>query len=219
MGYTHGRKWKEREVEEEIKKVIDELGLKRFPTKREIEEFYGNKELSNKIVRGGGSRYYASLFGLELVHTESEFGNFYEEYAIDDIFKNTGFLSSHMKPRYPYDLLTNGNIKVDVKTSRKLENKNPAFPYYSFNLEKREPTCDLFIFYCLDKECNIDRTIIIPSCIISGKTQIGMGGLTKWEVYEGKWDYFEKYNEFYLDLLSTKKEIGKRRSQKEVQEK
>lgn len=117
-----------------------------------------------------------------------------------------------MKPRYPYDLLTNGNIKVDVKTSRKLDRKNSAFPYYSFNLEKREPTCDIFIFYCLDVDCNIDRTVIIPSCIISGKTQIGMGGLTKWEAYEDKWDYFDKYNEFYLDVLKTKKEIRKRRS-------
>ena len=217
MGYTHGRKWQDGDVEKEIMMVVNHLGINRFPTKKEIEDFYGNKSLSNKISKGNGSRYYASLLGLQMTKSESEFGNFYEEYAIDDISKNTGFLSVHMKPRYPYDLLTNGNIKVDVKTSRILDRKNSAFPYYSFNLEKREPTCDLFIFYCLDKECDINRTMIMPSCIISGKTQIGMGGLSKWEAYEDKWDYFEKYNEFYLDILKTKKEIGKRRSKKEEQ--
>lgn len=216
MGYTHGRKWQDGDVEKEIMMVVNHLGIDRFPTKKEIEDFFGNKSLSNKISKSGGSRHYASLLGFELSNSESEFGNYYEEYAIDDIFRNTGFTSVHMDMRYPYDLLTNGNIKVDIKSSRIIERRNSSFPYYSFNLEKREPTCDLFIFYCLNAECAIERTVIIPSCIISGKTQIGMGGLSKWEVYEDKWDYFEQYNNFYLDVLKTRKEIGKRRSKRRL---
>lgn len=215
MGYTHGRKWQDGDVEKEIMMVVNHLGIDRFPTKKEIEDFFGNKSLSNKISKSGGSRHYASLLGLELSNSESEFGNFYEEYAIDDIYNNTGLPGIHMEARYPYDILVNGNIKVDIKASRKLYNKNSAFPYYSFNLEKRDPTCDLYIFYCLNNKCDIDRTVIIPSCIISGKTQIGMGGLSKWEAYENKWNYFEQYNKFYSDILKTRKEIMKRRTKRE----
>lgn len=215
MGYTHGRKWEDGDVEKEIMMVVKHLGIDRFPTKKEIEDFFGNKSLSNKISRGGGSRRYASLLGLELSNSESEFGNFYEEYAIDDIYNNTGLSGVHMETRYPYDILVNGNIKVDVKASRRLYHKNSALPYYSFNLEKRDPTCDLFIFYCLNNKCDIDRTVIIPSCIVSGKTQIGMGGLSKWEAYENKWNYFEQYNKFYSDILKTRKEIMKRRTKRE----
>lgn len=91
MGYTHGRKWEDGDVENEIMNVVKHLGIDRFPTKKEMEDFYGNKSLSNKVSKGNGSRYYASLLGLPLVNSESEFGNFYEEYAIDDIYRNTGF--------------------------------------------------------------------------------------------------------------------------------
>lgn len=215
MGYAHGRKWKDGEVEEAIMNIVKTLKLDHFPTKKEMIDFYGDRALSNKVSKGGGSRYYAELLNLKLVSCESEFGNFYEEFAIDDIAQNTGLRSIHTDIRYPYDILTDGNIKVDVKSSKKIKRKNTAFPYYSFNLEKREPTCDLFIFYCLDDECEIERTVIIPSCILSGKTQVGMGGLSKWDAYKDKWDYFKMYDEFYKTVESTSIYLPKRRSNKE----
>ena len=115
MGYTHGRKWNDGDVEHEIMNIVNTLKLDHFPTKSEMEDFYGNKSLSNKVSRSGGSRYYADLLKLKIVSCESEFGNFYEEFAIDDIFEHTGLLSLHTNIRYPYDILTDGNIKVDVK--------------------------------------------------------------------------------------------------------
>lgn len=214
MGYAHGRKWKDGEVEQDIMKIVDTNKLDHFPTKQEMNDFYGNKALSNKVSRSGGSRYYAGLLNLKIVSCESDFGNFYEEFAIDDIRENTGFDSIHTDVKYPYDILTSGNIKVDVKASKKIKRKNSAFPYHSFNLEKREPTCDLFIFYCLDDDCQISKTIIVPSCILAGKTQVGMGGLSKWEAYENKWEYFSMYDEFYKKVKSTEINIAKRRSLK-----
>lgn len=212
MGYTHGREWTDEDVKNDIMNIVNTLKLDYFPSKREIIDFYGNYSLASKISRSGGSRYYADLLNLKIAPTESDFGNFYEDYAIDDIAQNTGFKSIHTDVKYPYDILTNGNIKVDVKASKKIKRNNSAFPYYSFNLEKREPTCDLFIFYCLDDECEIERTVIIPSCILSGKTQLGMGGLSKWEVYEDKWNYFKMYDDFYKSVESTQINILRRRS-------
>jgi len=214
MGHVNGRKWSEGEVEKEIMEIVNSKHLNYFPTKREMIEFYGNRSLSNKVSKSGGSRYYADLLNLKMVSCESDFGNFYEDFAIDDIVENTGLRSVHTDVKYPYDILTNGNIKVDVKVSKKLTRKNSAFPFYSFNLEKREPTCDLFIFYCLDEDCEIERTAIIPSCILAGKTQIGMGGLSKWEVYEDKWNYFKMYDDFYKQVQATELNISKRRSAK-----
>lgn len=212
MGYAHGRKWKDGDVENAIMNIVNTLKLDHFPTKSEMIDFYGDMALSNKVSKSGGSRYYASLINLEIASNESDFGNFYEEFAIDDIFEKTGFASVHTDVKYPYDLLTNGNIKVDVKSSKKIKPKNSSFPYHSFNLEKREPTCDIFVFYCLDYECDIERTVIIPSCILAGKTQVGMGGLSKWDAYADRWDYFKMYGDFYNKVKSTSILLPKRRS-------
>lgn len=212
MGYTHGRKWNDGDVESEIMNIVNTMKLDHFPTKKEMENFYGNKALSNKVSKSGGSRYYAGLLNLKIVSCESEFGNFYEEFAIDDIFEHTGMQSVHTNARYPYDILTDGNIKVDVKSSQKLKRKKSAFPYYSFNLEKREPTCDIYIFYCMNDDLHIEKTIIIPSCILSGKTQVGMGGLSKWDVYSDKWEYFEMYRRFYNNVKGTAIDVRRRRS-------
>lgn len=212
MGYTHGRKWSEDEVRKEIMNIVETLNLKHFPTKSQIINFYGNNSLANKISRSGGSRYYADLLKLEIVNCESEFGNFFEELAIDEILENTGFSSLHTNVRYPYDLLTNGNIKVDVKASKKVKNKNANFPYHSFNLEKREPTCDIFVFYCLDEDMEIEKRVIVPSCLLSGKTQVGIGGLSKWDAYIDKWEYFDMYNKFYDSVKSTAIKLPRRRS-------
>ena len=68
------------------------------------------------------------------------------------------------------------------------------------------------MLYCLDNDCFIERTIIVPSCIVAGKTQIGVGGLSKWEAYEDRWDYFNMYDEFYKEIRNTEIIIQKRRS-------
>ena len=212
MGYTHGKKWKDGEVEETLLEIVNTLKLDHFPTKREMIDFYGNNSLAQKVTRTGGSKYYAERLNLKIVDCESEFGSYFEELAIDEILFNTGFSSLHTNIRYPYDILTNGNIKIDVKASKKVKNKNVNLPYHSFNLEKREPTCDIFIFYCLDDDLKIEKRIIIPSCLLAGKTQIGIGGLSKWDAYIDKWEYLDLYNRFYESIKETAIILPRRRS-------
>lgn len=215
MGYVHGREWKDGDVEKDILKMVKSLNLDRFPTKKEMIDFYGNGSLASKISRTGGSKYYASLLNLKIKDCESEFGGFYEDYTIDNIREHTGLSSVQMDVKYPYDILTDGNIKVDVKSSKKLYKQAQAMPYFTFNLEKKNPTCDIFVFYCLDDELFIDKTIIVPSCLIAGKTQVGMGGLSKWDAYSDRWDYFKMYSDFYKNIKSTEIIIPKRRSKPE----
>lgn len=185
----------------EIKRIINALELDRFPTHSEMVEYFGNKSLTNKISKSGGTKYWAKLLGYDVKDCESEMGDRFEVYSIQDILDHTGLPSYKNKIGYPYDITTNRHIKVDIKSSAIIEN-NVGYEYHSFNLEKREPTCDIYILYCIDDLDNIYKTYIIPSCHVYGQTQIGISakGVSKWNKYQNKWDIFDTYNNFYNKL-------------------
>ena len=186
----------------EIERVVKSLELDRFPTHSEMTEYYGNKALTNKISKSGGTKYWAKLLGYEVKDCESEFGDYFERYSIEDILTHTGLKSYKNKVGYPYDVTTNKHIKVDVKSSTIIEN-NRGYEYHSFNLEKKEPTCDIYILYCVDDTNKIYKKYIIPSCHVYGQTQIGISafGKSKWDKYRNNWDVFNVYNDFYSKLV------------------
>lgn len=77
-------------VASEINRVIQSLELDRFPTHSEIEKFNENKSLTVKISKSGGTKYLASKLGYVVKNCESEFGDYFERYTINDIHKHTG---------------------------------------------------------------------------------------------------------------------------------
>ena len=199
MGYSHGRKWTDENTESAIMRVVEHLGISTFPTHSEINNFYGNSSLTNHMSKIGGTRKWAEKLGLPIKRCESEFGNDYELFAIKEIQNHVGLIAKQTKPRYPYDLLVDESIKVDVKVSYPFQNNCGAYAN-TFNLEKKDPTCDIFILYCLDLEGEIRKTLIIPSCVVAGKTQIGSGNDSKWVLYKDKWEYFIEYSAFINSL-------------------
>ena len=199
MGYSHGKMWSEDDIKDAIMTIVNERKMETFPSKSEIIEFYGNSSLANRISKRGGTRRWAKEVNLPIKKSESEFGDKYEKYAIQDIAKHTGLIATQMKPRYPYDIAVDGNIKVDIKASRMLFNRN-GFGFNTFNLEKSNPTCDIYILYCLNSDGTPCKTIIIPSCLALGKTQIGVGGESKWDVYKDNWNVLLRYKDFYSSL-------------------
>lgn len=203
IGHSHGTNWTNELVISEIERVIKSLELDRFPTHSEMIEYYGNKSLTNKISKSGGTKYWAELLGYGVKECESEFGDYFERYAIKDILDNTKLESFKNKVGYPYDITTNKHIKVDIKSSTVIENNN-GYKFHSFNLEKKQPTCDIYILYCVDEENKVYKTYVIPSCHVYGQTQIGISafGNSKWDKYRNKWDIFTTYNEFYQKLVS-----------------
>lgn len=176
--------------------------MDRFPTHSEMTEYYGNKALTNKISKSGGTKYWAKLLGYDVKDCESEFGDYFERYSIEDILTHTGLKSYKNKVGYPYDVTTNKHIKIDVKSSTIIEN-NRGYEYHSFNLEKKEPTCDIYILYCVDTTNKIYKTYVIPSCHVYGQTQIGISafGKSKWDKYKDNWSVFDVYNDFYNKLV------------------
>lgn len=196
LGYTHGIKWTDELIEKEILDVVKKLKLDHFPTHSEIIKATGNKSLAVKISRYKGTVFWAEKLNLPIKYSETSFGNKYEIMAINDIFEFTGLHSVQTSVRHPYDLLTDNSVKIDVKVSKEFTN-NCGVRYFTFNLEKREPTCDIFILYCLNDDESIKKTLIIPACSLLGQTQVGVGENSKWDYYSEKWDFIKQYGAFF----------------------
>ena len=198
MGYAHGKKWTEEIIISEISNIIKKFNMDTFPTHKEIKDYMGNSKLTCAISKHGGTNYFAEKMGINTKDCESKFGEKYELLTIEKI-SELGFVCKKTNPRFPYDILVENNIKIDVKVSKQILTNCNTWQN-SFNLEKKEPTCDIFIMYCLDKDENYIKTVVIPSCILSGQTQVGIGNISKYNKYIDKWDIINKYYQFYNNM-------------------
>ena len=188
------KKWECGEIENEIKKAVEKAKLKTFPTHSQIKEITGSYSLSNAIRRNGGTAYWAQKMNLDMKSSESKTGLDYELKCIS-ILTGKGYECDKMRERYPYDLTVNKHIKIDVKSGKLYNGKSGNF--YTFNLEKSNPTCDIFICFCVEKS----KIYVIPSCALYGITQLSIGEHhSKYDKYIDRWDIIRKYDEFYKEL-------------------
>jgi len=198
MGHSHGIKWNDELIKESIESVMEKVGIKTMPTQSMTEEVIGNSSLNNAISRNGGFIFWANKLGIEHMGIETTLGRDFETYCAMTIQQKFDFDVEQMAPRYPYDLLVNKNIKIDVKVSKMYNNRITMF---TFNLEKQYPTCDLFVAYCIDDDKNIIKTYVIPSKVLSGNTQLSVGvSRSKYDIYLDNWGLLLKYNKFYNSI-------------------
>ena len=179
--------------------MIDKSGMNTMPTHSEIKEFFGDNALVCAMSKRNGTKHYAKLLGMEIKECESKFGDQLEDYCILQIQEKLGLDGEKTKPRYPYDILVNRNVKVDVKASRLFNNYGNA-KYYTFNLEKKEQTCDIFVFYCINQNNEIEKTLVIPSIVLSGKNQLAVGKSSMYDKYIDQWRFISDYNKFMTEL-------------------
>lgn len=200
MGYAHGIEWTDEKVIDAIQEIMDKLDLKTFPTKTEIKSYFHNTSLQDRIARTGGVRYWAERLNLPIKDCETKTGELFEQHCLCYL-EELGYNVCTMKSRYPYDLSVNNNIKVDVKSGYMFHNYGNG-EYFTFNLEKSYPTCDIFVVYCLNDDKSIAKTFVIPSVFLFGKTQLALGkNKSKYDKFIDRWDYFEKYDKFYSNLI------------------
>ena len=173
-------RWSDDSIKEALQYMISKTGQSTLPTYEEIRQFYGNYKLSNAMRRNGGPAKFAKELGLEVKDCESQLVFNYEDYFIDEMVKS-GHICTHvniLKDAYPYDVLVDNAVKVDVKVSRKFGNYGGS-PYYTFNLEKNNQTCDVYACYCIeeDKDNNayVSKFYTIPASVLSGKRQLSIG--------------------------------------------
>lgn len=206
-----GKTWTDTEIYNAVMDLVKDTGQSHFPTHKQMDEYYGGYGLSVAISRQGGIRRWSKVVGLPPAKCQNtEFGDKYELKAIEDIKQETGLDSILAPVRFPYDIYTDNTVKVDVKASRPMKGRN--FDVWSFNLEKKIPTCDLFIFYCITGKHEIAKRVIIPACVMSGIKQVGIGSKSKYDNYIERWDLINDYARFQKDMSKRIMLIPKRRT-------
>jgi hypothetical protein len=197
LGYVHGIKWTDEKIEKEIKRVMYALHINRMPSRSEIEEVLKDSALTNKIGKLGGFQYWANKLGLETKESETSTGKEFEEKAIG-ILESRGYRVQRMTTKYPYDLLVNEHIKVEVKVGRPYMLKGES-RVHTFRTSKRHATCDLYLIFALDESEEVERLFIIPGCELKIVT-LCIGKNSKYNKYIDRWDLVDKFNEFYKGL-------------------
>lgn len=196
MPYAHGIRWNEDLIKRELSELVTDFNLKVFPTSNEIKILKGNHKLSSAIYRRGGTRYWAEKMKLPIKKSETSFGQKYEEICCEQL-KSIGYEVEKMSTRFPYDLTANKHIKIDVKVARLYRNYKIG-SFYTFNLEKKNPTCDIYICYCLNEIDEINKVYVVPSKVMYGKKQLAVGEISSmYDVYKDNWDILKIYDNFY----------------------
>ena len=198
--------WNKDNIEKALRYMVEQTGQKTLPTYAETKKFYGNYKLSNAMRRNGGPRYWGERMNLEFKDCDSRKGEQFEDYFVAEMLEK-GFDAERVnydEPRFPFDVLINGCVKVDVKVARVFGSDKQG--YYSFNLEHKKHSCDFFVCYCLDSSGeNIVKTYIIPASVMDGKSQLGVGlSQSKYDAYIGRYDLIGQTCEFYDSLNLVK---------------
>ena len=196
MGYSHGTKWTEDVIKQKLDSMIAKFNMKVFPTAKQLKDLNGNCALSSAIYKTGGAKYWAGKTNLPLKKCETFFAEEYEEECANKLFE-LGYEVEQMTTKFPYDLTANKHIKIDVKVGRLYTNYKIG-SFYTFNLEKKNPTCDVYVCYCINEINEIDKVYIVPSKIMYGKKQLSVGQNTSiYDIYKDNWNILKTYDDFY----------------------
>lgn len=190
--------WTDELIKERILEVVDFHGYSRMPTMKEIEDYYGNTALTKKIGVSGGFEAWANKLKLSRKPCESVLAAQYEKLAKKTL-EEKGFNCELTSVKHPYDILVNGGVKIDVKVSNLVAIGDSKA--YTFNLEKKQPTCDLYVAYCLDENKEIAKTYIIPSRVLTGQCQLSLGkDNSEYDIYLNRWELIKRFNDSLMKL-------------------
>ena len=199
MGYTKGTRWSIELIKEKVLEVKNALELDRMPSTKECALYFQNHALTNAISKRMGWYALAKEMNLPIKGSETFTGKSCEA-EIYAILHSRGFSVERMSTKYPYDLLVDGCVKVDVKASRIYHGRNGDF--FTFNLEKKFPTCDVYILAELDSNGDIVTVMVIPSKFVLYNTQISVGVTkSKYHGFIERWDYISNLSDFWERIV------------------
>lgn len=194
MGHSHGTKWTDDLIAEKIVETRTALGLDRMPSESEVKGYFKDCALSNAVSRRGGWYHWANKLGLPIKNSETYIGKIHENEVLERLI-SLGFEVRQMPTVFPYDILVNDCIKIDVKASRLY--RGTAGNFYSFNLEKPFSTCDIYVLCSLDDDGLANGIYVVPSKFVATNTQVSIGEkVSKYSRFKGRWDYVEQYSAF-----------------------
>ena len=167
---------------------MDKLEIQRMPSSSECEIVFGNCSLSNKISKTGGFYEWADKLGLEIKNSETKLGVKHEKDICKKISED--YLAELTPVKFPYDILVEKAVKIDVKFSNLYSHSNGEF--YTCNLEYKFPKMDILVFICEDV-----KTLIIPAHELYGIKQLSVGKKSRYDKYIDRWDILEDFVNFY----------------------
>lgn len=195
MGRSHGEHWTDESIRAAVFEVVEKLNLNRMPSKPEIERYYDNYALTGKLKDSGGMYHYAKLYGLQIKESDTSFGIQYE-HIIKRMLTEKGYAAELTTVLFPYDILVNKRVKIDVKVGRMLSANN--LNYYKFGFNKLMPTCDIYVAVALNADESINKIYVIPASTMSGKTQVTMGvKSSRYDKYIDRWDLIESVDNVF----------------------
>ena len=195
MGYTHGKKWTDDLIKQEVLRVKEGLEISRMPTRKECSDFTGNDGLSVAVMRRKGGWYQlARDLGLPVKECETTLGKSYE-IKIAELLEKMGHSVERMSQNFPYDLLVNDCVKVDIKASHLYKGKMGSF--YTFRIGKDYATCDIYVLVSLNDNNEIAGIYVVPSSNVMRKKQISIGEFSSiYHRYKDRWDFINEYTSF-----------------------
>lgn len=191
------KRWTDELIECELLKCIETLQLKRMPTGSELKHL-GRNDLHLKVSRTKKYRGWAEHLGLSLKESCTLVGQRCEDY-VTELLLGKGHDVERMSTKYPYDLLVNGTVKVDVKKS--LPHVMRGSRVHTFGIAKKAPTCDIYICLAYDEFGVLERSFIIPSHYLKVVT-LCVGRVSKYNEYLDKWDYIDEYTKFFHEITN-----------------
>lgn len=189
----YGHKWTEDKLRDELLKCIDLLMLDRMPTAEELKSI-GRNDVHVKVSRTKKYSGWAKELGLQLKSCETRVGQEWEGQLASFIALIGPHRVERMSTKYPYDLLIDGCVKVDVKTAK--PHYKFGYRVQTFGINKTEPTCDIYILVALDENGKMEKMYVIPSHLMKMKT-FHLRSESTWDAYIGRWDFIRKYSDFY----------------------
>ena len=202
MGYTHGKRWTDSAIRDGILEVIQHYELDRMPSRSEVKAYYQDERLANAVSKRAGGWYgLAEELGLSVKDSATYFGKRHERIVAEKLVAH-GYEVRQMPQNFPYDLLVDDAVKVDVKVSHLHRGAHGGF--YTFSLDKPYTTCDLFVLLTLGAQNEIQHAYVVPSVFVPLHTQITMGEhKSKYDRFCGAWDYVAQYAAFFNDQVKA----------------
>lgn len=195
--------WDDEKIRKGIFAVVEHIGEGRMPTAYEVREYYGDCKLIGAISTRGGFMTWADKLGLPMKNGYVMFGLSYELYT-KKLLENKGFECVHTGTKFPYDLLVDGKVKIDVKVSHLVQFGEGSG--YTFKISNGMPKCDLYIAHCMDKKRTgkVLKTYIIPAHVLTGMSQLTIGkNHSKYDAYLNKWNLIKMFSESLAKLEET----------------
>lgn len=189
-------KWTDELIKEHLLESIKILGLTRMPTANELKRI-GRNDLHCKVSRTKKYSGWADELNLKLSRCETRIGNEYEV-IVGEHLESLGFKVEQMSTKHPYDLYVDGHVKIDVKVANKYRSVSGS-EWWTFNLEKEYPSCDIYICVCLSDIKSEEKTLVIPSHYVKMKS-LNIGKVSKYDTYIESYNYIDDYSIFFRSI-------------------